>query len=286
MLSATSPISDASTDASFLAATVAALAAVSGIKAVALGGSRATGTADARSDYDIGLYYGPGPIDVAALRSVAAQLEGTRRADAVTEIGEWGPWINGGGWLTIDDRRVDLLYRDLSKVRQVLDDCARGIVTCHYQPGHPHGFVSAIYCGEIAECRPLIDAEGAIGELKRLALPYPAELGPALVRTFLWETDFAIANAGKSAERGDTAYVSGCAFRAVACLCQVLFALNRQFLLNEKGAVGRIESLTRRPADCRYRIEAAFAKIGRGAMAGALADLRQVAAEVAALAAE
>src|SRR5579863_4360982 len=97
-------ISDASGDATFLATIAAALAAVRGVRAVVLGGSRATGTADAWSDYDIGLYYGAEPIDIAALRSAVAELEGNRRADAVTEIGGWGPWINGGGWLTVDGR--------------------------------------------------------------------------------------------------------------------------------------------------------------------------------------
>jgi len=250
--------SAALSDASFLQEIAASLATVRGVRAIDLGGSRATGTADARSDFDIGLYYGPAPVDIAALRSVVAALEGMERTGAVTEIGEWGPWIDGGGWLMIDGRRVDLLYRDLDKVRAVVEDCARGVVTRHYQPGHPHAFVSAIYCGEVAECRPLVDPESAIAELKRLAVPYPAQLSGALVRTFLWETDFSIANAGKSAERGDVAYVSGCAFRAVACMCQVLFAMNRQFLLNEKGAVGRLEGLARRPSNCRQRIEAAF----------------------------
>jgi hypothetical protein len=278
--------SDAASEATFLAKVAAALAAVPGVTAVALGGSRATGTADAWSDYDIGLYFGPEPIDIAALRPAVVALEGKRRADAVTEIGGWGPWINGGGWLTIDGRRVDLLYRDLSKVRGIIEDCARGIVTRDYQPGHPHAFVSAIYCGEVAECRPLIDSVGALAELKRRALPYPRELGAALIRTFRWEIDFAIANADKSGERGDMAYVLGCAFRAVACLCQVLFAVNQRYLLNEKGAVGRIESLTRRPADCRQRIETALAAISTGAMAIGLAELRQLATEVAALAAE
>jgi predicted nucleotidyltransferase len=283
---AAAAISDTSSEATFLATIAAAFAVVPGVRAVVLGGSRVTGTADALSDYDIGLYYRSEPIDITALRSAVAELEGDLRADAVTEIGEWGPWVNGGGWLAIDGRRVDLLYRDLSKVRAVVEDCARGIVTRDYQPGHPHAFVSAIYCGEVAESQPLIDPAAAVADLKRLALPYPAALGPALIRTFLWEIDFALANAGKSAKRGDVTYVAGCAFRAVACLCQVLFARNRQYLLNEKGAVGRIESLARRPADCRRRIEAALAKIGSGEMVAALGDLQGLAAETAALAAE
>src|SRR5262245_47765245 len=42
------------------------LAAMPGVVAVALGGSRASGVADARSDWDLGVYY-RGAIDTAAL---------------------------------------------------------------------------------------------------------------------------------------------------------------------------------------------------------------------------
>ena len=55
-------------DPALLARLVAALAPVSGVRAIALGGSRARGTAVAGSDYDIGLYYDASmPIDTAAL---------------------------------------------------------------------------------------------------------------------------------------------------------------------------------------------------------------------------
>ena len=75
----------------------------------------------------------------------------------VTPLGEWGPWINGGGWLTVAGRKVDLLYRDLARVRSVVADCAAGRIAMAYQPGHPHGFCSAIWMGEIALCRPIFD---------------------------------------------------------------------------------------------------------------------------------
>uniref|UniRef100_UPI003F683C15 hypothetical protein n=1 Tax=Acinetobacter baumannii TaxID=470 RepID=UPI003F683C15 len=57
----------------------------------------------------------------------------------VTAPGEWGPWINGGSWLSIGGRKVDLLYRDLGRVRAVIADCRAGAVSMDYQPGHPHG---------------------------------------------------------------------------------------------------------------------------------------------------
>ena len=39
----------------------------------------------------------------------------------MTAIGDWGPWINGGAWLTVAGTRVDLLYRELDKVRGVIE---------------------------------------------------------------------------------------------------------------------------------------------------------------------
>jgi hypothetical protein len=44
------------------------------------------------------------------------------------------------------------------------------------------------------------------------------------VRRYLWEADSAVTTARGAAGRGDLAYVSGCLFRAVARLVQVLFA--------------------------------------------------------------
>jgi hypothetical protein len=274
-----------SDEKAFLPRIVASLAAVPGVRAVVLGGSQATGTADDSSDYDIGLYYKPKTgIDIDALRVAATKLEAAGRDSVVTPIGEWGPWINGGAWLTIAGRRVDLLYRDLERVRTVVEDCVHGTVGVHYQPGHPHAFVTAIYCGEVAECHPLFDAGGDIAALKRRTLPYPPALGEAIVRTFLWEAAFAIAIAEKSAERGDAAYVSGCAFRAIACLCQVLFATNGRYLLNEKGAVSRVDALNRVPTDFGKRIEQALRLLGAGELTSALLDLKEIAVDTAELA--
>ena len=63
-------------DEALLRRLVAALSAVPGVEAIALGGSRARGTATAHSDYDIGLYYRASrPIDVAALGRGRGRLD-------------------------------------------------------------------------------------------------------------------------------------------------------------------------------------------------------------------
>jgi predicted nucleotidyltransferase len=224
------------------------LAAVPGVIAVVLGGSQARRTADASSDVDLGLYYEPTvPPARAALNALAAALDDRRPADAVTRFGEWGPWINGGAWLTVGGTRVDWLFRDLARVRRVVADCRAGRPEIAYQPGHPHAFVSAIYLGELACCEPLADPDGVVAALKRTVVPYPPLLGRALVARFLSEAEFSLACAGKAAARGDVAYVAGSLFRTVASLVQVLFAANGRYCINEKGALAEADGLARRP---------------------------------------
>lgn len=76
------------------------LARIPGIVGVTLGGSRARGAHRADSDYDLGLYYRPHtPPDTDALRRLAGELTGG--PVEVTEPGGWGPWVDGGAWLTI-----------------------------------------------------------------------------------------------------------------------------------------------------------------------------------------
>ncbi len=188
-----------------LSRVVEALRSVPGLSALVLGGSRGRGTAGPASDYDLGLYYEPdAPLDIEALRAAIAPLVDDP-ASTVTDLGGWGPWINGGGWLTLGGAEVDLLYRDLGRVRAVIADAREGRFSMNYQPGHPHGFCSVIWMGEAATCQPLLDPAGVIAGLKRQAWPYPEALRDALVARFGWEVDFAIDNAELAARRGEPA---------------------------------------------------------------------------------
>lgn len=136
----------------------ARLAQVEGVRAVVLGGSWARGAGDANSDIDLGIYYDPDqPLDIEGLRRLAAELDDSHSGEAVTQTGDWGPWINGGAWLTVKGQRVDWIYRDLALVREIVAACAAGQPRVYYQPGHPYGFHMQIYAGEVAVCQPLID---------------------------------------------------------------------------------------------------------------------------------
>lgn len=233
-----------------LAARVAArLSEVDGVVAVALGGSCARPNADEHADVDLGIYYHPErPLAVEAVRVLAQELDSRGRPDAVTEVGAWGPWINGGAWLRIDGRRVDWLYRDLGRVATTIEDCRAGRVTCDHQLGHPDGFHNHVYLAEVHYAVPLFDPLGALAGLKERVAEYPPALREALVAKHLFEAEFWLASCDRSTRRGDVFHVSGCLFRGAAALVQVLFAVNERWWINEKEGLRGVAALALRPA--------------------------------------
>ncbi|WJR80274.1 nucleotidyltransferase domain-containing protein [Bradyrhizobium sp. NP1] len=268
----------------FLRGIVAALAQVPGIEAIVLGGSRARGSAGKNSDYDIGLYFSSRhPLDTERLLAEARGLADEPEAAVVTPVGEWGPWIVGGAWLSISRCKVDLLYREVEAVARVIEGCRAGSVSMDYQPGHPHGFCSAIWAGEAALCRPLHDPHGVVAGLKAIALPYPKALRAALIRRFRWEVSFSIDNAELAAARGEQTHVAGCVYRALACSAQVLFAINERYLINEKGALQEAAGFHVTIPDLAKRVDTIWRSVGEKDFGRALSALRAIAQEAAAL---
>ncbi|WP_436959920.1 nucleotidyltransferase domain-containing protein [Streptomyces sp. SudanB182_2057] len=235
------------------------LAGVGGIVGVCLGGSRASGTHGPDSDFDLGLYYRP-PLDTAALRLLAAELTGG--PVEVTEPGGWGPWVDGGAWLTIDGHRVDWIYRDLDRVHRVWRQCRAGRFEIGTQPGHPLGVYSHAYAGELALGRILADPGGELRTLREQTRHYPELLREALIGNARWEAPFILAGARKGAARGDAFYVAGCLFRAVGLLVHALHAHARRWVLNEKGAVRAAGQLANAPEDFAERAHSLFSALG------------------------
>ena len=249
-------------DETLIASLVQELKDVPGVMGIVLGGSRARGTHTLSSDIDMALYYQPeAPLAIETLRALAEKVDDAHRREAVTEIGGWGPRINGGGWLTVRGTPVDFLYRDLQMVTASIDVCHAGQVDIAYQPGHPHGFTTAVYMAEIALCRILWDPAGIIAALKTQTVPYPRALQQAIIKRFFWEARFSLEVASKGVHRNDVSYVAGCCFRSVSCLMQTVFALNDCYWMNEKGAVALAKTFPLHPAELETRIAEAFSNL-------------------------
>lgn len=263
----------------------ARLGEIDGVVAVVLGGSRSKGTASADSDYDLGIYYDPAqPPVTEKLRALAQELDDRHQPDLATGFGEWGPWINGGGWLEIGGKRIDWLYRDLTRVEQEAAECEAGRARIYYQPGHPHGFYNHIYMGEVFYCQPLYERNDRLQRLKARTTPYPPLLKQALIGS-LWEAAFSVENARKPAARGDTTQVVGQLYRASAVMVQALFALNERYCINEKGAAAEVETFPLRPGGFYERITRVLGAAGEtpDALRESVTELAEVLSEVQAL---
>jgi predicted nucleotidyltransferase len=240
-----------------LAELAARLTTVPGVCGVVLGGSRARGTHTPDSDTDLGLYY-RGPLDIGRLQELAEQAGGV--GASVTEPGGWGPWVDGGGWLTIDGNAVDWIYRDLDRVDRCWADAEQGRYAFHTQAGHPLGVPDFSYPGELALGRILSDPAGELAPRQGRARVYPRPLAEALVAG-LWEADFLVGLARKAISRGDSAYVSGCLFRLAGVCAHALHGAAGQWLISEKGAVAAAGALTGAPERFAHRVDTAFAAV-------------------------
>src|SRR5699024_9886417 len=106
------------------------------------------------------------------------------RADLVSSLGEWGDWINGGGWLIVQGYHVDLIFRDVKRVEKVIKESLLGNVSTHYHTGHPHAFLNVMYMGEISICKIIIDPTRKLAKLKDKTKPYPKALKDAMIGYF------------------------------------------------------------------------------------------------------
>ncbi len=229
-----------------------------GIVGILLGGSRARSEHTPESDYDLGLYYRP-PLDVDALPALARSL-GDPAAN-VTRPGEWGPWVDGGGWLHLSGSAVDWIYRDLDRVRASCEDAQAGRYILHFQVGHPFGVPDFSYAGELALGLVLADPSGDITALKEEFHGYPPRLGrpwwPDCGKRRSISTSPARRSAGRTRR-----YVAGCLFRVVELCAHALHGHAGRWLVNEKGAVASAGRLPGAPVGFPERAHGVLAHLG------------------------
>ncbi|MEU6684946.1 nucleotidyltransferase domain-containing protein [Streptomyces sp. NPDC046832] len=213
-------------DHTFLAATADRLAALPAVEAVTLGGSRAQGTERPDSDWDLALYY-RGAFDPADLRAVGWEGE-------VCAIGAWGGGVfNGGAWLTIEGRRVDVHYRDLDVVEHELAEAYAGRVRVEPLMFHLAGIPTY-----------LLVAELAINKVLRGELPRPDAYPRALRESApahwhgMAAATLAYARAGHAPKNAVT-QVAGAIALAATQTAHAVLAARGEWVTNEKGLVAR-----------------------------------------------
>ena len=239
------------------------LVEVSGVVAVTLGGSRSRGAETPDSDVDLGLYY-RAPLDVPALQALAGTLARPRAGSGpprLTRPGEWGAWVDGGGWLVIDGMAVDWLYRDLDRVHRSWMLAQQGVFDFHVQVGHPLGVPDFAYAGEVALGVVLADPSGELSRLKEQTARYPPALARAVVGR-LGEAEFLLGTVEKSAARGDVALVAGTLFRVVGLCAHAVHARAGRWVITEKGLVDATGQLPGAPRDFAARARVLLGTLG------------------------
>lgn len=213
-------------DPDFVAATADRLAALPTVRAVALGGSRAQGTQNPDSDWDLAVYY-RGPFDPADLRALGWEGE-------VSEIGGWGGGVfNGGAWLTIDGRRVDVHYRDLDVVEHEWAEAEKGRFRVEPLLFHLAGIPSYLMVAELAINRVLR------GELPRPVV-YPEKLRRTACARWYGTACVTLAYAAAHhAPHGRRTEAAGALAVAAAQTGHAVLAARGEWVTNEKRLLER-----------------------------------------------
>lgn len=212
-------------DDAFVAHVADRLDALPRVEAVTLGGSRAQRTHRPDSDWDMAVYY-RGRFDPDDLRAVGWPGE-------VSRIGAWGGGVfNGGAWLEIDGRQVDVHYRDLDSVEHELAEARAGRFRIEPLLFHLAGIPSY-----------LVVAELGINEVLRGRLPrptYPEALRDTAPTTW-WssaELLFGYARANHAAH-GRLTQCVGLLAQAASQAAHAVLAAKGEWVTNEKTLLSR-----------------------------------------------
>jgi len=203
---------------------VEGLAAIPGVVAVTLGGSRAQGVARPDSDWDFGLYY-RGHINPDDIRALGFPGH-------IVAPGAWGRLVNGGGWLLIEGQHVDVLYRDLDFVAYWTAQAQQGRFEVDNVAGHIVGLPTYVPAGELALGKVLS------GTLPRVS-SFPDALRQAAPPWWNGNAAFSLMFAEGYAARGDVVACAGSLARAVMASGHARLAERGEWVLNEKRLVRR-----------------------------------------------
>lgn len=201
------------------------LASLPSVRAVSLGGSRARREHRPDSDWDFAIYY-RGHFDPSSLRSKDWEGE-------VSDVGGWGGGVmNGGAWLSIDGRRVDVHYRDLDEVEHWCAEARQGRFRKELLLFYAAGIPTYVVMGELA-LNLVLSGELPVPE-------YPEALSLEAGRRWRADAIFSLGY-GEAAlhQRGDITVALANASRGLIEASHARLAERKEWVLNEKGITER-----------------------------------------------
>lgn len=232
----------------------AGLAALPGVRAVALGGSLTSPFADGTSDVDLYVYADtPPPVEQ------RAEILGDGRDIELNNQF----WETGDEWLdTVSGVAIDVMYRSPAWVESELDR-----LLVHHQAST--GYTTAIW-HNVKSSRVLVDPSGWFATLKvRADQPYPEGLRRAIIaknHPILRSVKGAYRNQIATAlDRDDVVSVNHRLAVLLASVFDILFAVNRQPHSGEKRLLAWTEAVCElRPAGFSEQVRATVAASGDG----------------------
>lgn len=248
------------------------LSALPQVEAMALGGSRAAGYHDEKSDYDVYLYCTePVPEDI--------RREILGKYCSVMEIGNqfWELEDNATLKNGVD---IDILYRNLDAFTEDVAQVVEGFQS-------RNGYTTCMW-HNLLTCKILCDKQGRLAKAKeRFTVPYPEELRQNILSRNLRLLENSLpAYDGqiiKAAARGDLVSINHRTAAFLESYFDVLLALNRKTHPGEKRLIPlTIENCALLPQDFEANLRSLFShmyahpKLIRNDLSRILLELRKI----------
>lgn len=236
---------------------VALFAALPQVEAMALGGSRASGRADAASDVDLYVFTAT-EIPLEVRRGIVQRLGGAAVADlGLDYFGDGDEWRDARTGV-----QLDLMYFGLELMKGQVE---RPLV--HHQPSL--GYSTAFAC-TVSRARIMHDSDGTFAMLQAVTQgPYPEALREAVVRynhPMLRGTISSYrAQLEKAAARQDIVSLNHRLAALLASYFDIIFAVNRALHPGEKRLVATVlETCQSLPENFERDVTEALAAAGEG----------------------
>ncbi|MGH1365619.1 MAG: nucleotidyltransferase domain-containing protein [Calditrichia bacterium] len=222
---------------------VKALKQRSDVHAVAVVGSYASGTQRPDSDIDICAFY-RSDLDVVALADcICGEFGLTSSEVQLTTPGGWGNWVDGGGWLTLEGQRVDIVYRCIDRLEKELDHIWAGEIELDYLQAPAFGYFNFTWAAELRSTDPIFDPDGNIAALIKRMDTFPEVLKIKGSSIFLHAAQFASVIGKKALANENWFTARPCCDRAIWAICLALYSANGVWIPAEKRVMKEIVNL-------------------------------------------